>query len=43
MVVRGEKELRVPVEVVFDDADQVGFVGDVNSGDSVRTGNLAKY
>ena len=43
VVVRGEKELRVPVEVVFDDADQVGFVGDVNSGDTVRTGNLAKY
>lgn len=43
VVVRGDKDLRVTVEVVFDDANQVGFVGDVSEGDSVRTENLAKY
>ena len=43
VTVRGDKDLRVPVEVVFDDADQVGFVGDVRPGDIVRTDNLAEY
>ena len=42
-MVRGDKDLRVPVEVVFDDAERVGFVGDVSEGDSVRTGKLATY
>ena len=43
VVVKNGQNKRVEVQVVFDDAKQVGIVGDVHSGDLVRSGGLDKY
>ncbi len=43
IVEHGGQGQRVNVEVVFDDARQVGILGDVKPGDTVRTGKLSSY
>ncbi|MFP6767656.1 MAG: efflux RND transporter periplasmic adaptor subunit, partial [Planctomycetaceae bacterium] len=42
VVSKGESR-RIDVEIIFDDAKQVGIVGEVHPGDMVRIGGLSEY
>ncbi len=43
VVVASDQSRRVDVEIIFDDAKQVGIVGEVHPGDMVRIGGLSEY
>jgi len=43
VVIKNGQENRVDVHVVFDDARQIGIVGDIHFGDLVRSAGLDKY
>lgn len=43
VVIKNGQEKRVDVHVVFDDAKQIGIVGDIHFGDLVRSGGLDRY